>query len=442
MVLRTVNAFPFRAFHADVVKLDVYRPNWATDARRDYTLGLARLLAELLPDDVDEGSISTLPLGWRTEWSGEDAAAGRRALEEVADGLAELRDDTGKTIRLALEPEPGCTIETVAQAAAFLDGLAPGWIGLCLDACHLAVQFEDAETALAQLDAAGAHVVKAQVSSALRVPVPGSDAGRAFLEGFAEPRFLHQTRECVAGAVHGTDDLPEALDGYRIVQWSDVHVGPTIQRRFVASLVERTNALDADAIAITGDLVDSYVHEVGDAIAPLRDLRARDGVFYVTGNHEYYWRASEWIPELQRHGLQFLKNEHRIIKRGDAKLVMAGVTDPVGRYTHKQDPDRALAGAPRDAVKVLLSHRPQTAKDADRLGVHLQLSGHTHGGQFFPFNLFIRWFQPVVAGLHRIGRTWLYVSRGTGYWGPPSRLGVHGEITLIELTTSSSAARS
>jgi predicted MPP superfamily phosphohydrolase len=238
------------------------------------------------------------------------------------------------------------------------------------------------------------------------------------------------------------DGLPEALDGYRIVQWSDVHVGPTIQRRFVASLVERTNALEADAIAITGDLVDSYVHEVGDAIAPLRELRARDGVFYVTGNHEYYWRASEWIPELQRHGLRFLKNEHVIIRRGDAKLVMAGVTDPVGRYTHKQDPDRALAGAPRDAVKVLLSHRPQTAKAADRLGVDLQLSGHTHGGQFFPFNLFIKWFQPVVAGLHRIGRTWLYVSRGTGYWGPPSRLGVHGEITLIELRKAASAARS
>jgi predicted MPP superfamily phosphohydrolase len=113
---------------------------------------------------------------------------------------------------------------------------------------------------------------------------------------------------------------------------------------------------------------------------------------------------------------------------------MAGVTDPVGRYTHKQDPDRALAGAPADAVKVLLSHRPQTAKDADRLGVDLQLSGHTHGGQFFPFNLVIKKFQPIVAGLHRVGRTWLYVNRGTGYWGPPTRLAVGGEITVIQLT--------
>jgi hypothetical protein len=114
-------------------------------------------------------------------------------------------------------------------------------------------------------------------------------------------------------------------------------------------------------------------------------------------------------------------------------LVIAGVTDPVGRYTHKQNPAAALASAPREAVKVLLSHRPQTAKLAAKLGAHLQLSGHTHGGQFFPFSLFIKYFQPIVAGLHRVGRTWIYVNRGTGYWGPPSRLGVGGEITVIEL---------
>ncbi|MBV9495322.1 MAG: metallophosphoesterase [Acidobacteria bacterium] len=257
-------------------------------------------------------------------------------------------------------------------------------------------------------------------------------AGVLSLVGLFQARCPRVKRVSVA-----IDDLPEDLEGYRIVQWSDVHVGPTIQKRFVASLVERTNALEADAIAITGDLVDSYFHEVGDAIEPLADLRARDGVFYVTGNHEYYWRAHEWIPELQRRGLQFLKNENRLIRRGDATLAMAGVTDPVGRHSHAPDPDRAVAGVPREAVKVLLSHRPQTAQDSDRLGVHLQLSGHTHGGQFFPFNLFIRWFQPVVAGLHRIGKTQLYVSRGTGYWGPPSRLGVHGEITVLELRRAS-----
>jgi len=209
----TLNGFPYTAFHAPVVKLEVYRPNWADEQRRDYTLGLARLLARLLPDDVAEGSISTLPLGWRTEWDAADQAAGRLALEQVAFGLGEIEDRTGKRIRLALEPEPGCTIETVAQASEFLAGLAPEWIGLCLDACHLAVQFERADGALAQLAEVGVPVVKAQVSSALRVPDPGGAAGRAFLDDFAEPRFLHQVRERVGAAVAGTDDLPEALDG-------------------------------------------------------------------------------------------------------------------------------------------------------------------------------------------------------------------------------------
>jgi uncharacterized protein len=235
-------------------------------------------------------------------------------------------------------------------------------------------------------------------------------------------------------------DLPAELEGYRLVQWSDVHIGPTIQRCFVESLVQRTNQLDADAIVITGDLIDGYVDDLRAAIEPLRDLRARDGVFVVTGNHEYYWRASEWVLEFARLGLTFLENEHRVIGRGDARLVIAGVTDPAGRSTHKSDLRAALAGVPRDAVRVLLAHRPQVAEEARRLGVHLQLSGHTHGGQFFPFNLLIRLFQPVVAGLHRIGETLLYVSRGTGYWGPPSRLGVGGEITVIELRKGSLAS--
>jgi predicted MPP superfamily phosphohydrolase len=235
----------------------------------------------------------------------------------------------------------------------------------------------------------------------------------------------------------GIDSLPPELDGYRIVQWSDVHVGPTIQRRFVTGLVARTNALDADAIVITGDLIDGYVDELRDQVAPLADLRARDGVFFVTGNHEYYWRAGEWVCEIERLGLTFLENAHRVIQRGRATLVIAGITDPVGRDTHKSDPRLALANAPRDSVKVLLSHRPQAAAAASRLDVDVQLSGHTHGGQFFPFNYLIRLFQPIVAGLHRVGRTWLYVSRGTGYWGPPFRLGVHGEISEIVLRNRS-----
>jgi sugar phosphate isomerase/epimerase len=209
----TLNGFPYRAFHAPVVKRAVYRPTWSEPARTEYTLGLARLLARLLPDDVEEGSISTVPLGWRVDWGAAEDSAARAALEAVADGLARLHAETGRRIRLALEPEPGCTIETVSQAATFLSGLAPEWIGLCLDACHLAVQFEHAGIALAELADAGVPVVKAQVSSALRVEEPGSGASRELLAGFAEPRFLHQVRERVNGHVAGVDDLPEALAG-------------------------------------------------------------------------------------------------------------------------------------------------------------------------------------------------------------------------------------
>ncbi|HET7372198.1 MAG TPA: metallophosphoesterase [Gemmatimonadaceae bacterium] len=253
-------------------------------------------------------------------------------------------------------------------------------------------------------------------------------AGGLSLVGFVQARFPRIKRVSIA-----IDNLPAGLDGYRIVQLSDVHVGPTIQRRFVQTLVDRTNALHADAIAVTGDLIDGYVDELRGQVQPFAGLCARDGVFYVTGNHEYYWRASEWIPEIERLGFTFLKNEARLARPG---LVIAGVTDPAGRYTHRQDLGKALSDLPDGTVKVLLSHRPQTAKAASRFGVDLQLSGHTHGGQFFPFNLLIRLFQPIVAGLHRVDGTWLYVSRGTGYWGPPSRLGVHGEITVITLTPS------
>lgn len=257
-------------------------------------------------------------------------------------------------------------------------------------------------------------------------------AGVLSVVGLVQARWPRTVRVSVPVA-----NLPEELEGYRIVQWSDVHVGPTIQRRFVQSLVERTNALQADAVAVTGDFVDGPLDDLREHVEPLRDLRTRDGVFYVTGNHEYYWSADAWIAALEDVGFDFLKNEHRVIARGDARIVFAGVTDPVGRGSHRQDPDAALGDAPANALKVLLSHRPQTAEAASRLGADLQLSGHTHGGQFFPFNLVIKRFQPIVAGLHRVGQTWLYVNRGTGYWGPPTRLAVGGEITVITLTRMS-----
>jgi len=209
----TLNGFPYQAFHAPVVKRDVYWPHWAQDERRAYTLGLARLLAKLLPEDVAEGSISTLPLGWREGWDDAAQAAALRALADLAVELEELAAATGKRVRLALEPEPGCTVETIAQACDAIGGLAPDWIGVCLDACHLAVQFEDPVEAVALLAAKNVPIVKTQVSSALRVPAPGTPEGRELLARFDEPRFLHQVRECVNSHVEGTDDLPEALGG-------------------------------------------------------------------------------------------------------------------------------------------------------------------------------------------------------------------------------------
>jgi sugar phosphate isomerase/epimerase len=209
----TLNGFPYKAFHAPVVKRDVYWPHWAQDDRRNYTLGLARLLAKLLPEDVVEGSISTLPLGWREGWDDAAQDAALRALADLAVELEELEAATGKKVRLALEPEPGCTVETIAQACDAIGGLAPDWIGVCLDACHLAVQFEDPVEAVTLLAEKNVPIVKTQVSSALRVPSPGTPEGRELLARFDEPKFLHQVRECVNSHVEGTDDLPEALAG-------------------------------------------------------------------------------------------------------------------------------------------------------------------------------------------------------------------------------------
>jgi hypothetical protein len=232
------------------------------------------------------------------------------------------------------------------------------------------------------------------------------------------------------------ESLPEALQGFRIVQISDIHVGPTIKQDYLRAIVEAVNRLKPDVVAITGDLVDGSVAELGAQVAPLAALRARHGVYFVTGNHEYYSGWAAWHAHLERLGLTVLSNAHVVIDRGGAQLVLAGVPDhSAGHFEsgHRPDPVAALAGAPADAVKVLLAHQPRTVGAAAGAGFHLQLSGHTHGGQFLPWNFFVRLQQPFTAGLHRFGRLWLYVSRGTGYWGPPKRLGAPSEITEVLL---------
>ena len=232
--------------------------------------------------------------------------------------------------------------------------------------------------------------------------------------------------------------LPRQLNGLSLVQLTDIHIGPTIGRAFIEGIVARTNALNPDVVAITGDLVDGTVAELGDAVAPLADLRARHGVFFVTGNHEYFSGATPWITELTRLGIRCLRNERVSIGDGDATFDLAGVDDRSGARSgeegHGEDLDRALANLDPSREVVLLAHQPKSVFTAARFGIGLQISGHTHGGQIWPFSYLVRLQQPFIAGLHRHAGTQIYVSRGTGYWGPPMRLAAPAEITHLILT--------
>jgi predicted MPP superfamily phosphohydrolase len=231
--------------------------------------------------------------------------------------------------------------------------------------------------------------------------------------------------------------LPEALHGFTIAQISDIHVGPTIRGRYLQAIVDRVNRLGADMVAVTGDLVDGSVAELAAHVAPLASLRSRHGTFFVTGNHEYYSGAHTWIAELRRLEVRVLLNEHVVLRHDGHEVVVAGVTDHSAHHFdsgHRSDPGASLLGAPVGAaLRLLLAHQPRSALAAVGLGFHLQLSGHTHGGQFWPWNLFVRLQQPFTAGLHRLRDLWIYTSRGTGYWGPPKRFGAPSEITHLRM---------
>ena len=231
--------------------------------------------------------------------------------------------------------------------------------------------------------------------------------------------------------------LPPSMEGYTLVQLTDIHVGPTIDRRFLVDLVARVNALRADAVVITGDLVDGSVSSLAEHVAPLADLRARHGVFFVTGNHEYYSGVEEWLVELARLGVRVLRNERVTLGDDAASIDLAGVDDwSAKRFGdgHGADLQQALRGRDSTRELVLLAHQPKAVAEAAEHGVGLVLSGHTHGGQLWPLGYLVALDQPFVAGLHRVRETWAYVSEGTGYWGPPMRLGTRGEITRVVLT--------
>ena len=261
----------------------------------------------------------------------------------------------------------------------------------------------------------------------------GVVAGGSVIAGMTQARGEHEVVDVEVRLAK----LPRALDGFTIVQLSDLHTGLTIDRAFVQRVVDRANALAPDVIALTGDLVDGPVADIRDDVAPLAGLRARHGVFAVTGNHEYYAGPDAWIAEITRLGARYLRNERVTLAPG---LDLAGVDDYgadkyADRYPgHGEDLPRATAGRDPSHALVLLAHQPRQVRTAAQHGVDLQLSGHTHGGQIWPWHFIVKLQQGgLLAGRYEHEGTQLYVTRGCGYWGPPVRLFAPLEITRVIL---------
>jgi len=280
-------------------------------------------------------------------------------------------------------------------------------------------------------------------SAARRANPPSGTARRlitlALAFGLGGFGFIQATR---LPEVHRVDlavkNLPAALEGFKLVQLSDLHISKLFQQDWVQGVVERTNAIDADLIVVTGDFIDGSVQARRDDVAPLAQLQARHGVLGIPGNHEYYFDYAAWKARFEELGVRMLTNQHAVVQHGTAQLTVAGIADAVATLYGYEGPDlpKALAGAPADAPVVLLSHRPAGAARNAQAGVALQLSGHTHGGMvlgmepvFGPPN------EGYLTRAYRVGDMQLYVSNGTGLWmGFPIRLGIPSEITEFVLT--------
>lgn len=244
--------------------------------------------------------------------------------------------------------------------------------------------------------------------------------------GMSETRKKPQVKKVTVAITH----LPPEFEGLKILQMSDVHVGQTIKGDFVETLVEISNLIGPDIVVVTGDMVDGSLLQLSGELVAFSKIEAPLGKFMIPGNHEYYWGINDWLTHWRKLGFSPLVNQHQVIKKNGAELVMAGVHD----YSQKSSPQESLIGSPKDVVKILLAHQPRSIYEAEKAGFDLQLSGHTHSGQYFPYNFIVHFFQPYVRGLHRFKTTWIYVNQGTGYWGPPNRFAVPPEITLIELS--------
>ena len=318
---------------------------------------------------------------------------------------------------------------TVVAAVVF------SWMGLIIIAFFLTLASEPIRLALAALKATNVVPDDPERRNFLARALSGLIAlGAVGVAGYGMASALAPV--VVKPVRVGLKKFPAGLGTFRIVQLSDVHIGPTIDGDWLQKVVARVNALEPDLVAITGDLVDGSVDELGEHVVHLRELRAKHGVFFVTGNHEYYSGVDAWLAELTRLGVRVLRNEHVTIGEGEESFHLAGVDDWRSREFgrgHGPDLDRALHGRDPARELILLAHQPKQAIEAAKSGVGLQLSGHTHGGQIFPWGFFVKLEQGFVAGLDRVGEMLLYTSCGTGYWGPPMRVGAPAEITLIEV---------
>ncbi len=267
----------------------------------------------------------------------------------------------------------------------------------------------------------------------------GVDAGVLVTSGFlgGYGTYLARSGPKAVNVSIPIENLSRDLEGFSFAQITDTHIGKTIRRNYIENIVSMVNGFNADVICVTGDIADGYVRDHAGDVEPFSSLRSNYGAYFVTGNHEYYWDCQAWLVEMQRQNMRALMNEHVVINKGGANLCLAGVTDySAGNHlpSHESAPEKALKGAPESDVTVMMAHQPRSAPAVAMTKCDLMISGHTHGGQFFPWNYIVPGFHPVPTGFSEYRGMKVYVSRGSGYWGPPMRTGVTPEVTLLTLT--------
>ena len=259
-----------------------------------------------------------------------------------------------------------------------------------------------------------------------------ASSGLLAFHGISEAARLPRVKNVAIGI----KNLPPDLEGLSIALITDLHISRIIRQDYVYHLVQQVNLLEPDIIAFTGDIVDGSCEDLSPDAAPLADLVSKHGTFCVTGNHEYWYGADEWMVEMERMGFTILLNEHRLVEKSRGSILVGGVADysAPAQGSHDSSPADAIKGAPPADVKILLAHQPISVYDAAEAGFDLQLSGHTHGGQISLAGWLPCMGQPYLTGLHQHEDMQIYVSNGAGYWGPPLRIGAPSEITLLKLT--------